>query len=95
MTGACALTVSDERVPVEWQDTGLRANQILTMLAAILIDRSGGRVTITRSEWTELNARFGNQAAVLFSDPQTGQPIEAWIDTIAGASNITSEGRVN
>jgi hypothetical protein len=70
---------------VEWQDTGLRANQVLTMIAAILIDRAGGSVTFTNDEWKALNVKYGGTAAVLFAEPESGS-FEAFIDTTGSVS---------
>jgi hypothetical protein len=85
-----ALVASDPGLPkvdppgVEWHDTQLRANQVLTMLAAIAIDRAGGELIVTAEEWAELNARYDGQAAILYEDRQDGSPVVASLDTVAG-----------
>lgn len=69
---------------IEWRDTGQRADQVLTMVAAILIERAGGAVEFTRDEWNEVNRRYGGDAAVLFFED--GTSIIATIETTAGAA---------
>lgn len=68
----------------EWQDTGIRANQVLTMLAAIAIDRAGGQLEVTQAEYDAICVKYGGAAAVVYDDPGDGSPITARIDTVAG-----------
>ena len=81
--------------PIEWRDTKLRADQVLTMIAATCIDRAGGEIRITHAEWQELNERYGGQAAIRFYEPGDGEPMHAWIDTIAGAAQQSDRKETN
>ena len=76
--------------PIEWRDTSQRADQVLTMVAAILLDRAGGRVEFTHDEWIELNRRFGGMAAVMFTEPEAGEPFRSWIGTVG---EVAQQGR--
>lgn len=75
----------------EWVDTSMRANQVLAMIAAVLLDRAGGSVQITDEEWTTLNAKYGGQAAVTYAEPIDGV-FTAQIETIGSIAQQAGKG---
>lgn len=60
---------------VAWQDTGLRANQILVMAATVLVDRAGGQVSFTDAEWKAINDRYGGHGALLLDRGPEGEHV--------------------
>lgn len=58
---------------IEWHDTGIRADQVLVMATALLLEQAGGVLKIERSEWARLSAAYGDAGAVLIAqDDETG-----------------------
>ena len=76
---------------VEWRESGLHADHVLTMIATVLIDRAGGQITLTRREWDEINERYDGQGAVIFRAAETNDgsgadSYDAWIGTLGEAA---------
>lgn len=56
----------------EWHDTGQRADQVLLMIACVLLDRVGGDAVFERTEWTKINDLFGGHGALLWERTAEG-----------------------
>lgn len=64
-----------------------RADEVLTMIAAICLHRSGGAIEFDRNEWNALVKTTGG--AILFNDDTaSGGPIRVWLGTLDQANDL-------